>query len=86
MTGIGALALGGADVGAIMSTIGDMAVIGNVAKFSVAFPLVYHYLGGVRHLVWDRMPELLENDKVEKSSMALIGASTAISVAVAVLV
>ena len=24
------------------------------AKFAVAFPLVYHYLGGVRHVFWDK--------------------------------
>ena len=22
------------------------------AKFLVAFPLVYHYLGGLRHVIW----------------------------------
>lgn len=24
------------------------------AKFLVAFPLVYHYLGGLRHVIWDK--------------------------------
>lgn len=23
------------------------------AKFAIAYPLTYHYLGGVRHIVWD---------------------------------
>lgn len=81
MTSIGALSLVGADVPALMSTIGSVAVIGNLAKFSVAFPLVYHYLGGLRHLAWDRSPEMLENDKVEQSSQILIGTSVAISAA-----
>jgi succinate dehydrogenase (ubiquinone) cytochrome b560 subunit len=68
-----------------MSTIGDITAVGNVAKFAVAFPLVYHYLGGIRHLVWDRTPDLIENDKVEQSSYILIGASSAVSVALALL-
>lgn len=66
-----------------MSTIGSIAVLGHVAKFSVAFPLVYHYLGGVRHLMWDRMPEMLENAKVEQSSYILAGASATIAVGLA---
>ena len=75
----------GADVPALMSTIGDITVIGNLAKFSVAFPLVYHYMGGIRHLMWDRMPEMLENAKVEQSSYILIGAATAVSAALAII-
>ena len=50
------------------------------AKFSVAFPLVYHYLGAIRHYAWDEKPELLTNEEAEKSSIMLFGASTAISV------
>lgn len=45
----------------------------------VSFPLVYHYLGAVRHLAWDYAPDYLENSDVEKSSLALFGAATAIS-------
>ena len=68
-----------------MSTIGDITALGHVAKFAVAFPLVYHYLGGIRHLVWDRTPDLIENEKVEQSSKILIGASSAVSIALALL-
>ena len=72
---------------ALTSTIGSIAVVGNLAKFSVAFPLVYHYLGGVRHLMWDRSPDaMLENEKIEQSSYILIGSATAISAALAVVV
>lgn len=56
-----------------------------MAKFAVSFPLVYHYLGGIRHLMWDRMPEMLENAKVEQSSYVLVGASATISVALALI-
>ena len=85
ITGIGALALIGCDVPSFMSTIGDITVIGNVAKFGVVFPLTYHYLGGVRHFMWDKNPEMLENDKVEQSSKILIGGSVLLSAVVACL-
>ena len=63
-----------------MSTIGNIAVVGTVAKFSVSFPLVYHYMASVRHFVWDRLPEkTLYNEQVEQSSYALIGGSVALS-------
>lgn len=67
----------------VMSTIGSGAVGGGLvvagAKFAVAFPFVYHYLGGLRHLVWDNKPEMLTNIGVEKASYALLGASVLIS-------
>eukprot|EP00286_Rhodomonas_abbreviata_P029283 CAMPEP_0181300680 /NCGR_PEP_ID=MMETSP1101-20121128/7019_1 /TAXON_ID=46948 /ORGANISM="Rhodomonas abbreviata, Strain Caron Lab Isolate" /LENGTH=68 /DNA_ID=CAMNT_0023405933 /DNA_START=374 /DNA_END=580 /DNA_ORIENTATION=+ len=68
-----------------MSCLGDMTVIGHGAKFAVAFPLVFHYLGGVRHLAWDRKPEMLENADVEQSSKILVGASVGLSVVAAML-
>lgn len=61
------------------------AVVGGVAKFTVAFPLVYHYLGGVRHLAWDKYPEMLTNVDVTKASYALVGGSVALSAVVALL-
>lgn len=50
------------------------------AKFAVAFPLVYHYLGGLRHLYWDHYSfgnqserdSPLEYGKMEQSSKALL--------------
>jgi succinate dehydrogenase (ubiquinone) cytochrome b560 subunit len=68
-----------------MSTIGDITVVGHVAKFAVAFPLVYHYLGGIRHVLWDRNPAMLENASVEKSSQALIAGSAALASVLALL-
>jgi len=50
------------------------------AKFSVAFPIVYHYLGAVRHLYWDMTPDVLTNEDVEKHSYWLFGGSTVLSV------
>eukprot|EP00579_Thalassiosira_antarctica_P032123 CAMPEP_0202001664 /NCGR_PEP_ID=MMETSP0905-20130828/7709_1 /ASSEMBLY_ACC=CAM_ASM_000554 /TAXON_ID=420261 /ORGANISM="Thalassiosira antarctica, Strain CCMP982" /LENGTH=178 /DNA_ID=CAMNT_0048558405 /DNA_START=130 /DNA_END=666 /DNA_ORIENTATION=- len=67
----------------LMETIGSGDVGGGLvvagAKVAVAFPFVYHYLGGLRHLVWDNKPEMLTNLGVEKTSYILIGASVLLS-------
>lgn len=62
-----------------MSTIGNTFLVGSVAKMAVTFPLAYHYFGGVRHLIWDRMPESLHNDEVESSSYAVLGSAVAVT-------
>ena len=54
-------------------------VVGTMAKFSVSFPLIYHYLGGVRHLAWDNFPDMLTNVDVTKASYALVGGSLVLS-------
>ena len=61
-----------------------MAVVAG-AKFSVAFPFAYHYLGGFRHLIWDNKPEMLTNIGVEKASYVLVGASVLVSTVAVVL-
>ena len=63
---------------------GGMALVAG-AKFSVAFPVAYHYLGGLRHMIWDGNPEMLTNVDVEKASYALVGGSTLIGVVATVL-
>jgi succinate dehydrogenase/fumarate reductase cytochrome b subunit len=85
ITGIASLSLAGADVNAVMSSIGSIAAVGTLAKFSVAFPFIYHYAAGVRHLMWDRSPEMLENADVEKSSYIVLGSSTTASLLLALL-
>ena len=45
------------------------------ARTAVAFPVAYHYLGGLRHLLWDRAPEMLTNFDVDRASYALAGGS-----------
>lgn len=55
------------------------------AKFAVAFPLVYHYLGGLRHLYWDHYKygnqsernSPLEFHAAERSSKMLLIGGTA---------
>jgi len=54
-----------------------------VAKLCVAFPLTFHYLGGVRHLVWDHTLKGLDIKSMEMSSYVLFGSSAAISVVLA---
>ena len=69
----------------LMSTIGAQGgVIAAGAKFSVAFPFVYHYIGGLRHLAWDSMPDMLTNADVDKASYALAGSSVLISLGLVV--
>ncbi len=74
--GIGGLSLVGCDVPALMSMLGTSSA-GPLFKFAVAFPLLYHYGGAIRHVAWDLTPELLENEGVEVASKALIGVSIA---------
>lgn len=79
------MTLVGVDAPSVVAAIGQTAVIGTVAKFGVSFSLIYHWLGGVRHLVWDRDPEMLTNEQVEKSSKIVIGIASASSAALAFL-
>lgn len=48
--------------------------------------LLLSSVGGVRHLLWDRLPEtLLTNDGVEKSSVLLVALAGAVSLGAAAL-
>lgn len=77
--GVAAASLVGADVPGLMMALGNSSV-GPLAKFSVSYPLIYHFLGGARHAYWDQYPEVITNASVEQSSYALIGLATAASV------
>mmetsp|Transcript_5312 Transcript_5312/g.7423 ORF Transcript_5312/g.7423 Transcript_5312/m.7423 type:complete len:168 (-) Transcript_5312:66-569(-) len=80
--GLGAVEMiGGSGAAAdLMSSIGSNGGLVTVtAKLVVGFPLVYHYMGGIRHLVWDNMPDTLTNSDVETASYALVGASAVVS-------
>ncbi len=69
------MSLGGVDIASLALAIGNHDVAGPVAKFLVAFPLVYHYLGGLRHMYWDKNPSALETEDVTASSYIIIGVS-----------
>ena len=53
------------------------------AKAAIAFPLVYHYAGGLRHIIWDKhsignqaeKTSFLDLPSVESSSKSIIGVS-----------
>jgi hypothetical protein len=49
----GYIALTGDLPGALAAFRADHPILALPAKFVVAYPLVYHYLGGLRHFVWD---------------------------------
>lgn len=72
--GMAGASLVGVDVPAMMSCIGSSAV-GPLAKIAVAFPLSYHFLGGLRHLYWDRTPSALLIKETAQSSYAIFGAA-----------
>ncbi|CAM9773909.1 unnamed protein product, partial [Sphacelaria rigidula] len=80
--GIAGVSLVGCDAPMLMSTLGSSGV-GPAVKLAVSFPLVYHYLGAVRHTVWDYMPQTLQTEEVSKSSYALLGASGVLSLGLA---
>lgn len=82
ITAIGGAALAGVDVPAYMQYLGDSSM-GGVAKFSVAFPFVFHYMIGLRHIQWDSNPEVLTTAGVTMSSYILAGAATVTSAALA---
>ena len=84
MTGIAGISLVGADPAAILNVIGSITVLGPLAKFSVSFPLVYHYFGALRHMYWDQTPETLEIVDVEHLSYVLLGTSVGLSAVLAI--
>lgn len=59
--------------------VGSLLLLCPLYTVCVAFPVVYHYFGAVRHVAWDYVPDYLENSDVEKSSYAMFAASTVIS-------
>jgi succinate dehydrogenase (ubiquinone) cytochrome b560 subunit len=80
--GLGIMELAGGSGAAMsfMETLGSFSFwIAAPAKFCVAFPLSYHYLGGLRHWMWDRNPDMLTTEDTVKSSYALLGCSAVIS-------
>ena len=60
----------GGDVIAALDAIkaGAPGIVLAGAKFSVAFPLAYHWIAGLRHMYIDRNPGSLNNETIENSS------------------
>ncbi|GMH84224.1 hypothetical protein TL16_g09855 [Triparma laevis f. inornata] len=74
MAGVAAMSLCGGDPAMLAASIGESS-LSIPAKFCVAFPLSYHFIGGVRHAYWDATPEAVTNEAVEKASYAVAGGS-----------
>ena len=75
--GIGGMQLVGIDTTAMMMSLGNSG-LGPVLKFGVAFPLVYHYICGIRHVVWDKYVMGFNNDAMDQSSLLVAGSTLAI--------
>jgi succinate dehydrogenase (ubiquinone) cytochrome b560 subunit len=70
----------------VVQSIGSSGtLLAGGAKFSLVFPVAYHYFGALRHLRWDAQPDLLTNAKVATSSYYLFVAA-AITASIATLV
>ena len=58
-------------------------IVNAVVKFGVAFPFIYHSMGGIRHLLWDQVifhtPEL-----ARKSGPVIVGAGVALGAIAAI--
>ena len=50
-----------------------------IINYSFVFPFTYHTLGGIRHFVWDKYPNLLNNNSVKRSSIYLFLSSSFIT-------
>lgn len=89
----GYIALTGDLPGALAAFKANYPLLVFPTKFCISFPLVYHYLGGARHFLWDLhkignqadKTSLLETPKVEQSSQILLGSSVVLSLLVALL-
>lgn len=93
MAGAGAIALTG-DLPSAVAALRDSAPSLMIPiKSLVAFPLVYHYVAGLRHVIWDKhsignqadKTSLLENPQVDLSSRIIIGASAVGTLGLAIL-
>lgn len=49
-------------------------------KYSIIFPVTYHGISGVRHFLWDKYPQMLQNNKVSKSSYILFGLASGLTI------
>ncbi|QDZ18030.1 subunit b560 of succinate dehydrogenase [Chloropicon primus] len=92
MAGLAAVSLGGDVIGTIEAAKAAFPYLVPPVKLAITFPIVFHYMAGVRHLVWDHYPignqtkkSLLDKEEVEKSSNALFAAAIVASGLVAAL-
>lgn len=83
--GVGYFALTGSLASKVQFFAGSF--LGFPLKFLLAYTILYHWLGGLRHIVWDMSKmgnqadrtSLLEVPKVEISSKVILGAAAALA-------
>ena len=51
-------------------------------KLGITFPLVFHTMGGLRHLIWDATTAGIDNDAAKTSSTAIFAASAATTIGI----
>lgn len=66
----------------IAQSIGNSSA-GPLAKFAVAFPLTFHFIGASRHAVWDLTAKGFTNTMMKQSAYGVFGLSTVLSLALA---
>lgn len=87
------IALTGDLPGALLAFKTHYPILAIPVKAAVAFPIIYHYLGGLRHFAWDLhkignnadRTSLLETPRVEQSSQILLGSSIALTLVAALM-
>lgn len=85
VSGVAAMSLfGSADSAYALAESVGSSPIAPLAKFAVAFPLTYHFMGGIRHAVWDLTAKGFTNQHMLISSYAVFGASGLLSLVLAV--
>ncbi|KAF1334105.1 Transmembrane protein, partial [Globisporangium splendens] len=83
-TGGAAFAAIGGDVPSLIYAAQDLIPgFAPISKFLVAFPITYHSLSAVRHVVWDNAPQFINNVDGPKTSYAIYGASVALGLGAA---
>lgn len=66
-----------------LHTLQSYPLLNGIVKFGVAFPLAYHFAGGLRHLAWDNL--VGHNTKaIVSSGRVAVGVAAAIGVVAAV--
>ena len=91
--GVGAIALIGDVPSAITAFKTSVPFLVLPTKALVAFPIVYHYAGGIRHLIWDQAKigkqadktSFLENETVDRLSWGIVGVSVVGTLALSVM-
>lgn len=92
-TGAGIIAMNGDLPGLISSLADSSPLITFPLKFALAYTVLYHYLGGLRHFAWDHFSvgnnidsdSLLELNKADLASKAMLGGTTVLSLVLAFL-